>query len=156
MVILSFFQYIEKLRSLYTSFFHASWHAPVVDSAAMRTVYVVTTAAGQSFEAIYEGTPLFLSIPGVNAITVLSAVPRLRQSLLSGCFAGGVQAALIDPFVITVGDKRSRFVEFARLRWRVLHTGVVRIFRAMPASTVDTFHKSLHGGIPRDFHIFST
>ena len=72
-VILSLFQYTEKLRSLYTSFFYASWHAPVVDSAAMRTVYVVTTAASQSFEAIYVGTPLFLSIPGVNAITVLSA-----------------------------------------------------------------------------------
>ena len=142
------------MRSLYTSFFCASWHAPVVDSAAKRTVYVVTTAAGQSFEMIYEGTPIFLSIPGVNAITVLSEVPRLRQSLLSGCFAGGVQAALIGSSTRTVGEKRFSFVEFACLRWRVLHTGVVRVFRAMPASTVGTCHTSLHGVIPRVF--FST
>ena len=58
-------------------------------------VYVVTTAAGQSFETMYEDTPFFLSIHRVNAITVLSAVPRLRQSLLSGCFARGVQGGWI-------------------------------------------------------------
>ena len=79
MVILSLFQYIEKLRSENTSFFYASWHAPV----AKRTVYVVTTAAGQSFETMYEDTPLFLYIHRVNAITVLSAVPRLQQSLIA-------------------------------------------------------------------------
>ena len=66
MVIHSSFQYIEKLRSLYTSLFYASWHAPVVDSAAKRTVYFVTTAAGQSFETMYEDTPFFLSIHGVE------------------------------------------------------------------------------------------
>ena len=44
------------------------------DRCHCRTVCVVTTAAGQSFDTIYEGTPLFLSIPGVDAITVLSAV----------------------------------------------------------------------------------
>ena len=58
------FRYIVKLRSLNTYFFYASWHAIVVESAAKRTVYVVTSAAGQSFETIYEGTPLFLSTPG--------------------------------------------------------------------------------------------
>ena len=49
-VILSLLQYFEKLRSWYTSFFYTSWYAPVMDSAAKRTVYVVTTAAGQSFD----------------------------------------------------------------------------------------------------------
>ena len=38
----------------------------------------------------------------------------------------------------------------------VLHSGVVRVFRAIPASTVDTFHTSLHGGIHRDFHAVSS
>ena len=67
----------------------------MVDSAAKRTVYVVTTAAGQSFETMYEDTPFFLSIHRVNAITALSAVTRFRQSLLSGCFARGVQGSWI-------------------------------------------------------------
>ena len=64
----------EKLRSLYTSLFYASWHAPVVESAAKRTVYVVTTAAGQSFETMYEDTPFFLSIHGVECGPSLPAV----------------------------------------------------------------------------------
>ena len=37
-----------------------------VDTAVDRTVYVVTSAAGQGVETIFEGTPVFLSIPGVR------------------------------------------------------------------------------------------
>ena len=66
------FQYIVKLRSLYTYFLYASWHALVVASAAKRTLHVVTTAPGQGFETTYEGPPLYLSIPGVAAITVFT------------------------------------------------------------------------------------
>ena len=47
---------------------YAKYRRTVVDSAAKRTMYVVRTAAGHGFETTYEGTPLFLSVPGVNAI----------------------------------------------------------------------------------------
>ena len=76
----------------------------------------------------YEGTPLLRSIPGVDAITVLSAVAALI----------GTSARVL----LTLSS--SLLATNARFRWRVLHTGVVRVFRAIPASTVDTFHTSLH------------
>ena len=44
----------------------------MVDSAAKRTLYVDTTAPGQGFETKDEGTPLFLSIPGLTAVTVFT------------------------------------------------------------------------------------
>ena len=43
---------------------------------------VVTSAAGQGFETIYEGTQVFLSIPGVNVITVWSTRNDIMDSLV--------------------------------------------------------------------------
>ena len=37
-----------------------------------------------------------------------------------------------------------------------VHAGVVCVSRVMPVSMVDTFHTSLHGGTPCEFHKIST
>ena len=43
---------------------------------------VVTSAAVQGFETIFEGTPVFLSIPGVNVITLWSTGNDIMVSLV--------------------------------------------------------------------------
>ena len=55
-----------------------------VDTAADRTVHVVTSAAGQGVETKNEGTPDFLSIPGVRR-TVWSTRNEIMDSLVTTC-----------------------------------------------------------------------
>ena len=55
-----------------------------MDTAADRTEYVVTSAAGQGVETIYEGTPVFLSVPGVRRM-VWSTRNDIMDSLVTTC-----------------------------------------------------------------------